>query len=86
MSGADSTNARAVGKLTIHNVSYIPRAGINLISWSQLKRAKGLKLVLSENAGGGLSVVRVTAGGTEEIMRFQEKEGLYWLVREGQGG
>ena len=83
--GRVENEERASGKLTMHNVNYIPEAGINLISWSQLKRAKGLSLTLVGNEERGLSVVRLKGEReVEEIMRFQEREGLYWLVRGGK--
>ena len=90
MSGQRRVKAEAEerqrGKLTMHNVNYIPAAGINLISWSQLKRAKGLSLTLVGNEEGGLSVVRLRgASDVEEIMRFRENQGLYWLVRGTEG-
>jgi hypothetical protein len=72
----------AKGRLTIHNVSHIPAAGINIISWSQLRRAKGLELRLRDNEDGSLGVVNVRDGGQgREIMRFANRDGLYFLEK-----
>ena len=72
------------GRLTIHNVSYIPKAGVNLISWSQLKRARGMKLGLREGKDGGLEIWEVDR--REMIMRFVLRDGLYFLDQGGREG
>jgi hypothetical protein len=74
----------AKGRLTIHNVSHIPSAGINIVSWSQLRRAKGLELRLKDNEDGSLGVVSWQAGEAREIMRFQLRDGLYFLEKGGK--
>jgi len=66
---------RAVGRITIGNVMHIPTAGINIISWSALKKAKGLNLHLVENNDGSLGVHHDSL----QIMRFVLRDGLYFL-------
>ena len=77
------------GRLTIHNVSHIPGAGINIISWSQLRRAKGLELRLRDNEDGSLVIVSVGGRDGREgktVMRFVARDGLYFLDRgDGDG-
>jgi hypothetical protein len=72
-------SGRVVTKMTIKNVMHIPTAGVNLISWSQLKRAKGLDLRLVEEHDGSLTVRN---RGRELLMRFELRDGLYFLVQE----
>lgn len=81
-----TSNQPEVAKLTISHVNYMPKARMNLLSWSELKKTRGIRLALEENTDGGLSVMKVTPGGAEEIMRFEEENGLYWLVREKSNG
>ncbi|EXJ93782.1 hypothetical protein A1O1_02175 [Capronia coronata CBS 617.96] len=68
---------RAVTRLTIKNVMHIPEAGVNLISWSQLKRAKGLDLRLVEETDGSLTVRE----HGRALMRFEPRDGLFFLVQ-----
>ena len=72
---APEQDLRMVHRLTIKNVSFIPEAGVNLISWSQLKRAKGVDLHLVENPDGSL----VVQDRGKTLMRFQLRQGLYYL-------
>lgn len=72
---APKQDTRMVHRLTIKNVSFIPEAGVNLISWSQLKRAKGVDLRLVENRDGSLLV----QDRGQTLMRFQLRQGLYYL-------
>ncbi len=71
----------AKGRLTVHNVSHIPTAGINILSWSQLRRARGLELRLRDNEDGSLGVISWRRGEAVEIMRFVLRDGLYFLDR-----
>lgn len=73
---ADGT-AVVVNFITIKHVNHIPAAGLNLISWSQLKRAKGLDLRLVEDADGSLTV----RNHDQPVMRFEPRHGLYFLVQ-----
>ncbi|EXJ92055.1 hypothetical protein A1O3_00605 [Capronia epimyces CBS 606.96] len=68
---------RALTRLTVKNVMHIPDAGVNLISWSQLKRAKGLDLQLVEENDGGLTVRE----HGKPLMRFEARDGLFFLVQ-----
>lgn len=62
--------------LTVKHVMHIPEAGINIISWSQLKQStKGLELSLVEGSDGAL-VVQSKHG---PVMRFVLRDGLYFL-------
>lgn len=70
------------GRLTISNVSHMPEAGINIVSWSQLRRARGLRLRLRDNEDGSLGVVKVEGEKSREIMRFRLRDGLYFLEQE----
>lgn len=74
----------AKGRLTVHNVSHIPSAGINILSWSQLRRARGLELRLKDNEDGSLGVISWRRGEGVEIMRFVLRDGLYFLDRGGE--
>ena len=69
------------GRLTIHNVTHIPGAGINILSWSQLRSTRGLELRLKDNEDGSLGVVSWARGQGTEIMRFVLRDGLYFLDR-----
>ncbi|KIW99793.1 uncharacterized protein Z518_10721 [Rhinocladiella mackenziei CBS 650.93] len=69
---------RVVTRVTVHNVMHIPTAGVNLISWSQLKRAKGLDLRLVEERDGSLTV----RDRDRPLMRFELRDGLYFLVQD----
>lgn len=71
---------RAVTRLTLKNIMHIPDAGINLISWSQLKRSKGLDLLLVEDAADGSLIVCEREHG-RPLMRFEPRDGLYYLVK-----
>ncbi|KAL2414221.1 hypothetical protein ABEF95_005473 [Exophiala dermatitidis] len=75
---------KAVTRLTVKNVMHIPTAGVNLISWSQLKRAKGLQLRLVEEPDGSL-IVQHQDGGRQQrartLMRFEPRDGLFFLVQ-----
>ena len=71
----------AKGKMTIRDVRHIPTAGINIISWSQLKRARGLDLKLRDNEDGSLGVVSGKGEGGREVLRFVLRDGLYFLER-----
>ncbi|KIV86618.1 hypothetical protein PV11_02218 [Exophiala sideris] len=66
-----------VNFITIKHVSHIPTAGVNLISWSQLKRARGLNLRLVEDDDGSLTV----RNNEQPVMRFELRNGLYFLVQ-----
>ena len=66
---------RSVYRLTLKNVSHIPEAGVNLISWSQLKRAKGVQLKLVEHDDGSL----IVQDRGRCLMRFELRGGLYFL-------
>ncbi|KAG9780846.1 hypothetical protein KCU88_g3599, partial [Aureobasidium melanogenum] len=72
---------RAVTRLTVKNVMHIPTAGVNLISWSQLKRAKGLQLRLVEEPDGSLTVQHQERGVARTLMRFEPRDGLFFLVQ-----
>lgn len=74
-SAGSPTETRFVHRLTLKNVSHIPEAGVNLISWSQLKRAKGVQLQLVEHGDGSL----VVQDRGQPLMRFQLRNGLYFL-------
>lgn len=55
---------------------HIPDAGINIISWSQLKKSsKSLNLALVEGNDGAL----VVQSKDEPLMRFVLRDGLYFL-------
>jgi hypothetical protein len=56
---------------------HIPEAGVNLISWSQLKRAKCLDLRLFEENDGSLTVRE----HGRPLMRFELRDGLFFLVQ-----
>ncbi|KAI1615366.1 hypothetical protein EDD37DRAFT_505420 [Exophiala viscosa] len=66
-----------VNFITIKHVSHIPTAGLNLISWSQLKRARGLNLRLVEDDDGSL----IVRNHDQPVMRFELRNGLYFLVQ-----
>lgn len=69
-------NATRVQPLTIKNIMHIPDAGINIISWSQLKKSsKSLNLALVEGNDGAL----VVQSKDEPLMRFVLRDGLYFL-------
>ncbi|EHY54355.1 hypothetical protein HRR83_008062 [Exophiala dermatitidis] len=72
---------KAVTRLTVKNVMHIPTAGVNLISWSQLKRAKGLQLRLVEEPDGSLTVQHQERGVARTLMRFEPRDGLFFLVQ-----
>jgi hypothetical protein len=64
--------------LTVKQVMHIPDAGINIISWSQLKKStKCVELSLVEGSDGAL-VVQSKHG---PVMRFVLRDGLYFLDR-----
>jgi hypothetical protein len=67
--------------LTISDVSHIPTAGINIISWSKLRQARGLNLRLRDHEDGSLRVVSVDRrrSSEREMMRFIPRGGLYFL-------
>lgn len=72
-------NSEAI-RITLGRVMHIPSAGVNLISWSQLKRSKGFDTQLVEEPDGSL-IVRDRAT-KKSLMRFVLKGGLYVLVQE----
>lgn len=74
--------------LTLRDVHFYPTKGVNLLSWSQLKRsgrAVGRKLRLVEEDDSSLVVVAVESGplgGREKqriLMRFRLQAGLFVL-------
>ncbi|KAK5555065.1 hypothetical protein LTR46_006695 [Exophiala xenobiotica] len=75
--GSADTPGLVVNRMTIRHVMHIPSAGVNLISWSQLKRAKGLDLNLVEDADGSLSV----RNRGQLLMQFEARDGLFFLVQ-----
>ena len=81
------TGSRSVGeRITIRNVSYIPEAGANLLSWSQLKRANGGRMTLREGKDGTLEVWYLE-GRSEgrRVMNFVQRGGLYFLEQSSTG-
>ena len=82
VSGGQSGGYRLVHRITVHNVMHIPEAGVNLISWSQLKRAKGLDLRLVEESDGSLTV----RDKGSPLMRFVLRDGLYFLEQLPMAG
>lgn len=64
-------------RMTLKNVMHIPDAGVNLISWSQLKRSRGLDLRLVEERDGSLTIRK----GEQAMMRFELRDGLWFLVQ-----
>lgn len=79
LGGQEPKRSFAVTKLP--GVIYMPSAGINIVSWSAMKRAKGKPFRLVENEAD--DSLRILANGTE-IMKFELNEGLYYLV-QGNG-
>ncbi|KIW13736.1 hypothetical protein PV08_08927 [Exophiala spinifera] len=75
--GSTGSRGLLVNRMTIRHVSHIPQAGVNLISWSQLKRAKGANLSLEEEADGSLTV----KNRGKPVMRFEPRDGLFFLVQ-----
>jgi hypothetical protein len=57
---------------------HIPEAGVNLISWSQLKRSKGVKPRLVEQDDGSLLI----QDRDRPLMRFTLRDGLYFLDQD----
>lgn len=68
-----------VNRMTVTNVSYMPESGVNIISWSQLKRAKGgLQMALREPTQfQGIEVW--DEGSNQKLMTFRLRDGLYFL-------
>ena len=74
--------------LTLRDVHFYPTKGVNILSWSQLKksgRAVGRKLRLVEEEDSSLTVIAVESGplgGREKeriLMRFRLQGGLFVL-------
>lgn len=69
-------NSLKAQALTVKNVMHIPDAGINIISWSQLKKSsKNLNLCLIEENDGVLAI----KSKDQPLMRFILRDGLYFL-------
>lgn len=74
--GSIDKNLSQVQTLTIRNVMHIPEAGINIISWSQLKQSsKHLNVRLVEGNDGDL----IIKSKDQALMRFILRDGLYFL-------
>jgi hypothetical protein len=74
--GSIDKNLSKVQALTVRNVMHIPDAGINIISWSQLKKSsKNLNLCLVEENDG----VLIVKSKDQPLMRFILRDGLYFL-------
>jgi hypothetical protein len=86
--GVQKVQPSKIVRLTLKDVHFYPTKGVNLLSWSQLKRsgkAAGMKLRLVEEEDSSLTVVGVESGllgGREKekvLMRFRLQGGLFVL-------